>query len=97
MLDIRPTLGAPNTSPNSNHLDNRALLCSPCNITKGNRITTSQLRRENAKSGYPAKRTGSRRRSTFSAKPPVQPTTADGAQEPEMDRIPNIIAEFNKT
>ena len=28
---------------------------------------------------------------------PVQPTGAGGAQEPEMDRLSNIITEFNKT
>ena len=28
---------------------------------------------------------------------PVQPTGAGGAQEPELDRLSNIIAEFNKT
>ena len=36
----------------SNHLDNRALLCGPCNRKKANRITLVQLRKENQKDGH---------------------------------------------
>ena len=34
------------------NLDNRALLCGPCNMAKGNRLTMSALRRQNTKDGH---------------------------------------------
>ena len=37
----------PKSDGGSNHLDNRALLCRPCNGKKGNRKTLSALRRDN--------------------------------------------------
>ena len=42
----------PKADGGSNHLDNRALLCQPCNQAKSNRITISQLRRQNTKDGH---------------------------------------------
>ena len=39
----------PKAAGGSNHLDNRALLCGPCNMTKGDRITINELRRQNTK------------------------------------------------
>ena len=39
----------PKSDGGSNQLDNRALLCQPCNMTKGNRLTMSALRSRNAK------------------------------------------------
>ena len=41
----------PKSDGGSNHLDNRALLCRPCNGKKGNRKTLSALRRDNRKDG----------------------------------------------
>lgn len=38
-----------------NHIDNRILLCGPCNRLKGHIYTLSGLRRENAKRGYMVK------------------------------------------
>lgn len=34
------------------HINNRALLCKPCNLEKGNRMTLPQLRRVNKQKGY---------------------------------------------
>ena len=51
----------PKADGGSNHLDNRALLCQPCNQAKSNRITMSQLRRENTKSGHLTKPPGTPR------------------------------------
>ena len=34
------------------HINNRALLCKPCNLEKGNRMTLPQLRRINKQKGY---------------------------------------------
>ena len=42
----------PKSNGGTNHLDNRALLCGPCNRKKASRITLVQLRRENKKGGY---------------------------------------------
>ena len=42
----------PKSNGGTNHLDNRALLCGPCNRKKASRITLVQLRRENVKEGY---------------------------------------------
>ena len=41
----------PKSDGGSNHLDNRALLCRPCNGKKGNRKTLSALRRDNRRDG----------------------------------------------
>ncbi len=41
----------PKSDGGSNHLDNRALLCRPCNGKKDNRITLSKLRTDNRKDG----------------------------------------------
>ena len=42
----------PKRNGGSNDLDNRVLLCQPCNMTKSDRITLIQLRRENAQNSY---------------------------------------------
>ena len=34
------------------HINNRALLCKPCTLEKGNRMTLPQLRRINKQNGY---------------------------------------------
>ena len=51
----------PKTDGGSNHLDNRALLCGPCNMAKGNRLTMSALRRQNTRDGHLTKPTGTPR------------------------------------
>ena len=52
----------PKADGSSNDLDNRTLLCSPCNLAKSNRITLGQLRRQNAKDGYLTRPAGSQAR-----------------------------------
>ncbi len=42
----------PKSEGGHNDLDNRAVLCRPCNGRKGNRITLTTLRRENRRDGY---------------------------------------------
>ena len=42
-------------------MDNRALLCGPCNMAKGNRLTMSALRRQNTRDGHLTKPTGTPR------------------------------------
>ena len=51
----------PKADGGSNHLDNRALLCGPCNMAKGNRMTMSALRRQNTKEEHLTKPTGTPR------------------------------------
>ena len=51
----------PKADGGSNHLDNRALLCKPCNGTKGNRLTMGALRRQNTKDGHLTKPPGTKR------------------------------------
>ena len=51
----------PKADGGSNHLDNRALLCGPCNMAKGNRLTMSALRRQNTRDGHLTKPTGTPR------------------------------------
>ena len=51
----------PKADGGSNHLDNRALLCGPCNMTKGNRLTMSALRHQNTRDGHLTKPTGTPR------------------------------------
>ena len=51
----------PKRNGGSNDLDNRVLLCQPCNLAKSDRITLIQLRRENAKNGYLTKPAGTKR------------------------------------
>ena len=51
----------PKADGGSNHLDNRALLCQPCNQAKSNRITISELRRRNTKEGHLTKPAGTAR------------------------------------
>ena len=51
----------PRADGRSNHLDNRALLCSPCNLAKSDRITLIQLQRDNAQNGYLTKPAGTKR------------------------------------
>ena len=51
----------PKADGGSNHLDNRALLCQPCNIAKSNRLTMSALRRENTRNGHLTRPPGTRR------------------------------------
>ena len=51
----------PKADGGSNHLDNRALLCGPCNMAKGNRLTMSALRRQNTRDGHLMKPTGTPR------------------------------------
>ena len=45
----------------SNHLDNRALLCQPCNHAKSNRVTIGELRRRNTKEGHLSKPAGTKK------------------------------------
>ena len=42
----------PKADGGTNDLDIRALICTPCNTAKGNRLTLSALRRQNRKDGY---------------------------------------------
>ena len=42
----------PKADGGSNHLDNRALLCKPCNGAKSNNLTMGALRRQNTKDGH---------------------------------------------
>ena len=51
----------PKRNGGSNDLDNRVLLCQPCNLAKSDRITLIQLRRENAQNSYPTKPAGTKR------------------------------------
>lgn len=51
----------PKSDGGSNHLDNRALLCQPCNQAKSNRITISELRYRNTKEGHLTKPAGTPR------------------------------------
>ena len=51
----------PKRNGGSNDLDNRVLLCQPCNLAKSDRITLIQLRRENAQKGYLTKPAGTKR------------------------------------
>ena len=46
----------PKRDGGSNELDNRALLCNPCNGAKGDRMTLTALRRQNRKDSYLTKR-----------------------------------------
>ena len=43
---------SPKTDGGANSIDNRALLCQPCNVFKGNRKSLSELRRENKRKDY---------------------------------------------
>ena len=43
-----------------NHLDNRALLCGPCNLAKSNKLTLDALRRENIRQGHLTKSLGTK-------------------------------------
>ena len=51
----------PKADGGSNHLDNRALLCKPCNGTKSNNLTMGALRRQNTKDGHLEKPPGTKR------------------------------------
>ena len=51
----------PKADGGSNHLDNRALLCQPCNQAKSNKLTLGALRRENIKQGHLTKPPGTKR------------------------------------
>ena len=51
----------PKADGGSNHLDNRALLCKPCNGAKSNKLTMSALRRQNTREGYLVKPAGTKR------------------------------------
>ena len=42
----------PRTDGGSNYLDNRALLCSPCNRKKAHRMTLGELRRQNQRDNH---------------------------------------------
>ena len=42
----------PKAEGGHNHLDNRAILCRPCNGRKGNRMTLTALRQANRRDGY---------------------------------------------
>ena len=46
----------PRSSGGSNQLDNRALLCRPCNQKKSNRLTLTGLWTENRRDGYLGRR-----------------------------------------
>ena len=51
----------PKRNGGSNDLDNRVLLCQPCNLAKSDRITLIQLRRDNTQKGYLTKPAGTKR------------------------------------
>ena len=51
----------PKADGGSNHLDNRALLCQPCNGTKGNRLTMSALRSQNIRDNHLTRPAGAKR------------------------------------
>ena len=51
----------PKADGGSNHLDNRALLCKPCNGAKSNNLTMGALRRQNTKDGHLEKPPGTKR------------------------------------
>ena len=51
----------PKADGGSNHLDNRALLCKPCNGAKSNNLTMGALRRQNTKEGHLEKPPGTKR------------------------------------
>ena len=51
----------PKVDGGSNHVDNRALLCGPCNMAKGNRLTMGALRRQNTKDGHRERPPGTKR------------------------------------
>ena len=51
----------PKADGGSNDLDNRTLLCGPCNLAKSRRITLGQLRRQNVRDGYLRRPAGARR------------------------------------
>ena len=51
----------PKRDGGSNNLDNRTLLCQPCNIAKSSQITMGQLRRENTGNGHLTTPPGTRR------------------------------------
>ncbi len=51
----------PRRNGGSNDLDNRVLLCQPCNQAKSDQITLIQLRRGNAREGHLTKPPGTRR------------------------------------
>ena len=57
----------PKSSGGSNQLDNRALLCRPCNQKKSNRLTLAGLWTENRRDGYLPRRDANDR-STFRAR-----------------------------
>ncbi len=42
----------PKSDGGTNHIDNRALLCQPCNSMKSNTMSLSSLRRQNKREGY---------------------------------------------
>ena len=42
----------PKSDGGTNHIDNRALLCQPCNSKKSNTMSLNALRRENKRDGY---------------------------------------------
>ena len=42
----------PKSDGGTNHIDNRALLCQPCNSMKSNTMSLSSLRRKNKNEGY---------------------------------------------
>ena len=42
----------PKTDGGTNHIDNRALLCQPCNTKKSNTMSLTALRRENKREEY---------------------------------------------
>ena len=42
----------PKSDGGSNHIDNRALLCQPCNSIKSNTMSLNALRRKNKQAGY---------------------------------------------
>ena len=51
----------PKASGGSNQLDNRALLCQPCNLAKSDKLTLKALRQENTKNGHLTKTPGTKR------------------------------------
>ena len=59
VTSFRPTIGiytlttlTPSSAGGTNHIDNRSLLCQPCNTKKSDKMSLIELRRQNDREGY---------------------------------------------
>ena len=82
----------PKADRGSNHLDNRALLCQPCNHAKSNRITISELRRRNTQEGHLTKLLGDPKRAGRS---PHQPASSQAELPGGAGKTPEEPAPTN--